>query len=152
MRGGGEGCKNVMSSKDIDAYIDKQKVKATKYKDVSDHKTFKWFCKTISEHHEIYKLFQHGLDNILCQFFIKSTRNKGKLYEPDTLTEIRKFLRRVLSESGSKLTFMKVYNLQSPKRYWRQLSYVGQPVEPSKWFITEKYKNGTKNYKGVISC
>ena len=61
----------------------KERRQNTKKKDVTDMNTFVRFCCTISERRSIEDIPEHELDNILCQFFMKATTQKGKLYDPD---------------------------------------------------------------------
>ena len=92
-----------MSEKEISEYINGQKAKATKYKEVTDLNTFTRFCRGINEQRALETLPAEDLDNILCQFFINAKTLKGKDYEPDTLTSIRNSLQRILTERGSNL-------------------------------------------------
>ena len=84
-----------MPEEEIDRYISERKKSSessehkkegrqnTKKKDATDMNTFVRFCCTISERRSIEDIPEHELDNILCQFFMKATTQKGKLYEPD---------------------------------------------------------------------
>ena len=125
----------LMPEDEIDRYISGQKAQNTKKKDVTDMNTFVRFCCTISERRSIEDIPEHELDNILCPFFMKATTQKGKLYDPDTLTGIRNSLQRVLIERGSKydlregVSFTKSRKVLSSRK--KELTKLGKGNKPN---------------------
>ena len=125
----------AMPESEIDQYIFGSKPQTTLSKEKTDENQFDRFARSINESRKLHEIPAEELNNILCQFFMKATTTKGKLYEPDTLTSFLNSFQRILDARKVKINlkedgqFLPMRKVLSRRR--KELTGLGKGNKPN---------------------